>query len=98
MNTELNKLIAAHKAARANRLSMDAADVPDGPQYDAAGDAEHQAMRAIAKAPCTRDQLIEKLIYIFPCDAADAGEGPWQGDDYGSVVLAVQAFLEQLQA
>jgi hypothetical protein len=94
----LDDLIAAHKAARTIRLSMDAANVPDGPEYDAAQEAEDAAMSAIVKVPCTRDQLIEKLAYIFACDQHDAGEAPCQGDDYGPVAIAVQAFLEQRQA
>lgn len=76
----LDKLIAAHEVARATRLSM-AFDVGQD-EYDAAQDAEDAAMSAIVKAPCTPDQLIEKLAYIFACDQHDADAPPCQGDNY----------------
>jgi hypothetical protein len=94
----LDKLIAAHRATRAIRLAMDAADVPDGPDYDAAQDAEEAAMRALIAATCTPDQVIVKRAYIFSCDKADASGPPCQGDDYGPVALAVQAFFKQRAA
>ncbi len=93
-----NDLVAAHETKRAIRLKLDAADVPDGPEYDAAHEAKHEAMRALADAPCTHEQFTPKLAYIFACDAIDAGEPPCQGEDYGPVAVAVQAFLEQLAA
>jgi hypothetical protein len=92
----LDKLIAAHKAARAKRLSM-AFDVGQD-EYDAAQEAEDEAMRGLLDAPCTPDQLIEKLAYIYACNQHDAPFPPCQGDDYGPVAIAVQAFLEQRQA
>ncbi len=66
-----------------------ACDVPDDPGYDAAHEAEHEAMRALVDAPCTRDQFIAKLAYVFACDRRDAGEPPCQGEDYGPVAIAV---------
>jgi hypothetical protein len=46
---------AAHRAARAIRLKMDADDVPDGPEYDAAHGAEMAEMEALAVARCAND-------------------------------------------
>jgi hypothetical protein len=95
---DITTAIAAHRAARAIRIKMDAEDVPDGPEYDAARDAEDEAMRVLREVRCTKDQLVEKLAYIYECDKRDAGEPPWAGENYGSVALAVQAFLEQQAA
>ncbi len=86
---------AAHRAARAIRLKMDADGVPDGREYDVAHNAELEAMDALAAAPCRPDVFIEKLAYIFACDQHDAGEPPWAGWHYGTLALAVQAFLER---
>jgi hypothetical protein len=90
-----NNLVAAHRAARAIRMKMDADNAPDGPEYDAAHDAELEARDALAAARCSRDQFIEKLAYIFACDQHDAGEPPWAGWHYGTLALAVQAFLKR---
>jgi hypothetical protein len=91
---DITTAITAHRAARAIRMKMDAENTPDGPEYDAAHDAEQEAMHVVAEVRCTKDQLIEKLAYIYECDEHDAGEPPWAGWNYGMLALAVQAFLE----
>jgi hypothetical protein len=74
--------LAAHQSARAIRLSMDAADVPDGRAYDAALEAEQQAMRALVEAsPATKSTPVSR-----------------RGKGYGFVAIAVEAFLKQRAA
>jgi hypothetical protein len=48
-------LRAASRAARAIRLRMEAEHVPDGPEYDAAVEADDEAMGAIVNAPRSND-------------------------------------------
>jgi hypothetical protein len=48
-------LRAASRAARATRLRMEAEHVPDGPEYDAAVEADDEAMDAIVNAPRPND-------------------------------------------
>lgn len=101
-DNELDKAIAAHKAAKAIRLKMDADDTPDGPAYDRAREAEEDAMLGVINAECSaaRDH-IRKLRYIYAHDVTEAdGEAEtWLiGDDFGPTVLAVRAILEQMAA
>ena len=100
-DTPLDVAIAAHQAARARRMQMDADDVPDGPEYDAASDAEDKAMLAVIHCR-TAEGKMRKLAYVYENDFAVAGGEPEDslgiGDPFAPTVLAVRAILEHLAA
>lgn len=94
----LDKAIAAHQAAHAIRVQMDTDDTPDGKDYDAAGDAEDEAMLGVVNAPCSPDGQVRKLRYVYNHDKMQEGELEeilGFGDPFAPTVHAVRAFLEQ---
>ncbi len=96
----LDKIIAAHQAAKAKRLRMEAKNVPDGRKYDAAVLAEEEALLIIINFFCRTDAgNKKKLRYVFENDVHEACGEPEEilgiGDDFAPTVLAVRAFLEQ---
>jgi hypothetical protein len=92
----LKDLIAACEAALAIRVSKEAAGVPD-PEYNTADEAVDAAMSNVVGYLCTPDEFVEKLEYIYAC-CHDVAGPPRAGDDYGTLALAVEAYLEQLPA
>jgi hypothetical protein len=84
-------LITAHRAAQAEVDRMTAEDVPDGPEFDAAVDAEIDAMDAMARGPSVSEQ---DLAYILGYNTRAFGE-PCHSKAFGSLAIAVRAYLEQ---
>jgi hypothetical protein len=95
----LDKAIAAVEAAHAIRLRMEAEDVPDGPEYDGAMNAELEAVRILCEVRCSKKGQLRKFAYIFQYDKMEACAEPEEalgiGDNFALTVFAVRAFLEQ---
>jgi hypothetical protein len=69
---------AASRAARATRLKMEADDVPDGPEYDAAVAADDDAMDAIVNAPRSNDdRFFADAAHIIELANGDEQEEAW---------------------
>jgi hypothetical protein len=88
---ENHMLLTAHRAAQAEVDRLTAEDVPDGPVFDAAVEAEIDAMDAMARGPSVSEQ---DLAYILERQTHDFGE-PCHTKEFGSLAIAVRAYLEQ---
>jgi hypothetical protein len=88
----VDRAIATHRVAAAEVRRLIDADVPDGPIFDDAVQAEIDAMDALVKAPCANHQdLLKKQAYIVEFANGDEFEE-------SRVVDTMKAYLEQRAA
>jgi hypothetical protein len=91
LSPELSKLINNHRAA----LAAFEATSEDDPDFIGASRAEDEARYDVAMRPCASDaEFIEKLRYLLNAEISLWGE-PEFLTEFGSVVVAVQEYLEQ---
>jgi hypothetical protein len=89
---------AAHQVAEDEVRRLTDADVPDGPVFDTANQAEEDGERTVAETRCPNNgEFFASAAHLLKTDTRAFWE-PQHEDAFGSLAILVKRHLEQLAA
>jgi hypothetical protein len=87
--------IAAHRAIQ-DRIDAMEGNNPDQDEFDAACEAEDEAMQILIEEPCANDaEFLAKAAYIVAWEVRIMGADPEGGGAFANLALATQLHMKR---